>query len=133
MASLNKVQLIGNLGQDPEVRYTAGGDAVTTLSVATTDEWKDKASGEKRQQTEWHRVVMYKKLAEIAAQHLSKGSQVYVEGRIKTKNWTDKDGVERYTTQVDATELKFLGKRERDQSQAPSSGGNDADDDIPFN
>lgn len=132
MPSLNKVMLIGNLGQDPEVRYTAGGDAVTTLSVATTDEWKDKASGEKRQQTEWHRVVLFKKLAEIAGKHLAKGSQVYLEGRIKTKKWTDKDGVERYTTQVDATELKFLGKRERDQSLAQSSGGDDADDDIPF-
>lgn len=128
MPSLNKVMLIGNLGQEPEVRYTAGGDAVTSISLATTDEWKDKASGEKRQSTEWHKVVFYRKLAEIAGQHLNKGSQIYVEGRIKTKKWTDKDGADRYTTQVEATELKMLGKRER--SQTSDQTGND--DDIPF-
>lgn len=131
MPSLNKVMLIGNLGQEPEIRYTSGGDAVTSISLATTDEWRDKASGEKRQSTEWHKVVFYRKLAEIAGKHLNKGSQVYIEGRIKTKKWTDKDGQERYTTQIEATELKMLGKRERDQSQAQPSSP-DLDDDIPF-
>lgn len=131
MASLNKAMLIGNLGAEPETRYTANGDAVTTIRLATTDEWKDKSSGEKRQATEWHRVVFYRKLGEIAGQHLKKGSQVYVEGRIKTNKWTDKDGVERYTTQVDATEMKMLGKREHDQdNQAPNY--QPSDDDIPF-
>lgn len=131
MPSLNKTMLIGNLGADPETRYTANGDAVTTIRLATTEEWKDKSSGEKRQATEWHRVVFYRRLGEIAGQHLKKGSQVYVEGRIKTNKWTDKDGVERYTTQVDATEMKMLGKRERDQdNQAPNY--QPSDDDIPF-
>lgn len=133
MASLNKVILIGNLGNDPETRYTTAGDAVTSISLATTDEWRDKGSGEKRQQTEWHKVVFFKKLAEIVSQHLRKGSQVYVEGRIKTKKWTDKDGIERYMTQVEATEMKMLGKRERDDSQVPQgSTVADLEDDIPF-
>ena len=133
MASLNKVILIGNLGNDPETRYTTAGDAVTSISLATTDEWRDKGSGEKRQQTEWHKVVFFKKLAEIVSQHLRKGSQVYVEGRIKTKKWTDKDGIERYMTQIEATEMKMLGKRERDDSQAPQGGTvADLEDDIPF-
>ena len=133
MASLNKVILIGNLGNDPETRYTTAGDAVTSISLATTDEWRDKGSGEKRQQTEWHKIVFFKKLAEIVSQHLRKGSQVYVEGRIKTKKWTDKDGIERYMTQVEATEMKMLGKRERDNSQASQGGAvADLEDDIPF-
>lgn len=131
MPSLNKVMLIGNLGQEPDIRYTSGGDAVTSISLATTDEWRDKASGEKRQSTEWHKVIFFKKLAEIAGKHLNKGTQVYVEGRIKTKKWTDKDGQDRYTTQIEATELKMLGKRERDSSQAQNYIP-DSDDDIPF-
>lgn len=128
MASLNKSMLIGNLGADPETRYTTSGDAVASITLATTDEWKDKVSGDKKQQTEWHKVVFYRKLAEIVGQHLRKGSQVYVEGRIKTKKWTDKDGVERYTTQIEATEMKILGKRERENTQTQSS----SDEDIPF-
>ena len=135
MPSLNKVMLIGNLGNDPETRYTTSGDAVASISLATTDEWRDKGSGEKRQSTEWHKVVFFKRLAEIVGQHLKKGSQVYVEGRIKTKKWTDKDGIERYMTQVEATEMKMLGKRERDddQPQTPAVRSvSDLDDDIPF-
>lgn len=135
MPSLNKVMLIGNLGNDPETRYTTSGDAVASISLATTDEWRDKGSGEKRQSTEWHKVVFFKRLAEIVGQHLKKGSQVYVEGRIKTKKWTDKDGIERYMTQVEATEMKMLGKRERDDDQPQAQAVrsvSDLDDDIPF-
>lgn len=135
MPSLNKVMLIGNLGADPETRYTTSGDAVASISLATTDEWRDKGSGEKRQSTEWHKVVFFKRLAEIVGQHLRKGSQVYVEGRIKTKKWTDKDGIERYMTQVEATEMKMLGKRERDDDAnqpQPTRTVSALDDDIPF-
>lgn len=113
MASLNKVILIGNLGKDPDVRYVAGGgDAVTTITLATTDTWKDKNSGEKREATEWHRVVFFRKLAEIAGQYLKKGSQVYIEGSLKTRKWQDKDGQERYTTEIVADEMKMLGSRQ---------------------
>jgi len=135
MPSLNKTMLIGNLGADPETRYTTNGDAVTSIRLATTGEWRDKGSGEKRQSTEWHKVVFFKQLAEIVSQHLRKGSQVYVEGRIKTKKWTDKDGIERYATQVEATEMKMLGKRERDDDVTqpqPTRTVSDLDDDIPF-
>jgi single-strand DNA-binding protein len=100
MASVNKVILVGNLGADPETRYTATGDAVCNIRLATTESWKDKTSGEKREITEWHRVVFYRKLAEIAGQYLKKGSQVYLEGRIKTRKWQDKEGQERYTTEI---------------------------------
>src|SRR4249919_2319101 len=110
MASVNKVILIGNLGRDPETRYTAGGDAVTNVSIATTDTWKDK-SGEKQERTEWHRVAFFGKLAEIAGEYLKKGSQVYVEGRLRTRKWQDKDGQDRYTTEIMATEMKMLGSR----------------------
>ena len=131
MASLNKSMLIGNLGSDPEVRYTQSGDCVATIRLATSDSWTDKASGEKREKTEWHRVVFYRKLGEIVAQHLKKGSSCYVEGKIVTKKWTDKDGQERYTTQIDATEMKMLGRKESQNTGAPESSGND-DDDVPF-
>lgn len=131
MASLNKSMLIGNLGSDPEVRYTQSGDCVATIRLATSDSWTDKASGEKREKTEWHRVVFYRKLGEIVAQHLKKGSSCYVEGKLVTKKWTDKDGQERYTTQIDATEMKMLGRKESQNTGAPESSGND--DDIPFN
>lgn len=107
MASVNKVILVGNLGADPETRYTASGDAVCNIRLATTESWKDKNSGEKREITEWHRVVFYRKLAEIANQYLKKGSQVYLEGRIKTRKWTDKDGQDRYTTEIEATEMGY--------------------------
>lgn len=139
MASLNKILLIGNLGADPETRYTTGGDAVCNIRLATTESWRDKASGEQKEATEWHRVVFYRRLAEIAGQYLKKGSQVYLEGRIKTRKWTDKDGIERYTTEVEATEMKMLGSRRDDQggsqpAQQRQAGGtvSDLDDDIPF-
>lgn len=119
MASLNKVILIGNLGADPESRYLPNGDAVVNLRLATTDTYKDKASGERREVTEWHRVVMFRRLAEIATQYLKKGSQIYIEGRIKTRKWQDQSGQERYTTEIEATEMKMLGGR-RD-----SAGGGD--------
>lgn len=119
MASLNKVILIGNLGADPESRYLPNGDAVANLRLATTDTYKDKASGERREVTEWHRVVMFRRLAEIATQYLKKGSQIYIEGRIKTRKWQDQSGQERYTTEIEATEMKMLGGR-RD-----SAGGGD--------
>ncbi|MBI4997564.1 MAG: single-stranded DNA-binding protein [Rhodocyclales bacterium] len=154
MASVNKVILVGNLGADPETRYMPNGDAVCNIRLATTESWKDKQSGEKKEITEWHRVVFYRKLAEIAGQYLKKGSQVYLEGRIRTRKWTDKEGQERYTTEIEANEMQMLGRREgmgdtgpRDSGGAGSSGGkaapakpatssgggfNDFEDDIPF-
>jgi single-strand DNA-binding protein len=111
MASVNKVILIGNLGTDPELRYTANGSAICNARIATTESWKDKASGEKRESTEWHRVVFYRQLAEIAGQYLKKGSSVYIEGRIKTRKWQDKDGQDRYTTEIEADEMTMLGSK----------------------
>lgn len=111
MASLNKVILIGNLGRDPETRYAPSGDAICNVTIATTETWKDKQSGEKREQTEWHRVVFFGRLAEIAAQYLRKGSQVYVEGRLQTRKWQGQDGQDRYTTEIRADEMKMLGSR----------------------
>jgi single-strand DNA-binding protein len=112
MASVNKVILIGNLGADPETRYSASGDPICNIRIATTESWKDKQSGERRETTEWHRIVFYRRLAEIAGQYLKKGSQVYIEGRIKTRKWQDKDGNDRYSTDIEATEMTMLGKRE---------------------
>lgn len=153
MASVNKVILVGNLGRDPEIRYMPNGDAVCNVTLATTESWNDKASGERREATEWHRIVIFRKLAEIAGQYLKKGSQVYFEGRIRTRKWQDKDGVDRYTTEIEAQEMKMLGRREgggdapmpRDDApatrQAPppardsagdSGGFGNFDDDIPF-
>lgn len=123
MASVNKVILVGNLGADPETRYTTSGDPITNIRLATTDSWKDKNSGEKREVTEWHRVVFYRKLAEIAGQYLKKGSQVYIEGRIKTRKWQDKDGQDRYTTEIEAVEMQMLGGRNGGANQ----GGGDGD------
>jgi single-strand DNA-binding protein len=154
MASVNKVILIGNLGKDPEVRYLPSGDAVANISIATTEAWKDK-SGEKQEKTEWHRVSMFSKLAEIAGEYLKKGSQVYIEGRLETRKWTDKEGHERYTTEIRADRMQMLGSRsggsERmappDDDAAPRSsaapvkkaagagkagGFDDIEDDIPF-
>ena len=111
MASVNKVILLGNLGRDPEVRYAPSGAAVCNVSVATTRQWKDK-SGERKEETEWHRVVFYDRLAEIAGEYLKKGRPVYVEGRLKYGKYTDKDGVERYTTDIIATEMQLLGSRD---------------------
>ncbi len=112
MASINKVILIGNLGRDPEVRYTPNGNAVCNISVATTRNWKDKNSGEKVEETEWHRVVFYDRLAEIAGEYLKKGRSVYVEGRLKTRKWADKDGKDNYTTEVIADNMQLLGGRD---------------------
>ncbi len=113
MASVNKVIIVGNLGRDPEVRYSPEGSAICNLSLATTSQWKDKASGEKREETEWHRVVMYNRLAEIAGEYLKKGRAVYVEGRLKTRKWQDKDtGADRYSTEIVADQMQMLGGRD---------------------
>ena len=112
MASVNKVIIVGNLGRDPETRYMPNGEAVTNIAVATTESWKDKVSGEKKELTEWHRITFYRKLAEIAGQYLKKGSQVYIEGRLQTRKWTDKENVERYTTEIIADTMQMLGSRQ---------------------
>ncbi|HMM52441.1 MAG: single-stranded DNA-binding protein [Burkholderiales bacterium] len=112
MASVNKVILIGNLGRDPETRYAPSGSAICNVRIATTRNWKDKASGEKREETEWHSVVFYDRLAEIAGEYLKKGRPVYVEGRLKTRKWQDKEGQDRYTTEIIATEMQLLGSRD---------------------
>lgn len=130
MASLNKVQIIGNLGADPEVRHTTAGDQVTSIRVACTESWTDKASGQKKESTEWVSVTFYRKLAEIAGKYLKKGSQVYVEGRLKTDKYTDKNGVEKYSTKVEASELKMLGGKGQAEQQPQSQQTEDAD--IPF-
>ncbi|MBX3646443.1 MAG: single-stranded DNA-binding protein [Rhodocyclaceae bacterium] len=149
MASVNKVIIVGNLGADPETRYAPSGDAICNIRVATTDTWKDKATGEKKEATEWHRISFYGRLAEIAGQYLKKGSQVYVEGSLRTRKWQDKEGQDRYTTEIRADEMKMLGSRqgsgeapprEREAAPAPSAGAKkapassfgDMDDDIPF-
>ncbi len=150
MASLNKVMLIGNLGRDPEIRYMPSGDAMANLNLATTDTWKDK-SGEKQERTEWHRIVMFGKQAEIAGEYLKKGSQVYIEGRLQTRKWTDKSNVERYTTEIVADRMQMLGSRSGGGSYEPpadrddeytgtstakttkaGSSFDDMEDDIPF-
>lgn len=159
MASVNKVILVGNLGRDPEVRYSAEGSAICNISIATTSNWKDKSSGERREETEWHRVVMYNRLAEIAGEYLRKGRPIYVEGRLRTRKWQNKEGQDQYTTEIIADQMQMLGGRDgmgdggavggqegsprpaaaRPQAQrpaAPAAGGSanlgDLDDDIPF-
>ena len=162
MASVNKVILVGNLGRDPEVRSFPSGDRVANVTIATTDKWRDKATSERREATEWHRIVFNGRLAEIVEQYLKKGAQIYVEGSLRTRKWTDKDGVEKYTTEIRADQMQMLGGRQgmggpsgedeggggsysrpapasRPQAQAPkaapakaSSGFDDMDDDIPF-
>ena len=113
MASVNKVILVGNLGRDPEVRYTPDGSAICNVSIATTSTWKDKATGERREDTEWHRVVFYNRLAEIAGEYLRKGKSVYVEGRLKTRKWQDKEtGADRYSTDIIADQMQMLGGRD---------------------
>ncbi len=160
MASVNKVILVGNLGRDPEVRYTPDNAAITNISIATTDTWRDK-NGDKQERTEWHRVAFFGKLAEVAGEYLKKGSQVYVEGRLQTRKWQDKEGQDRYTTEIVADRMQMLGSRSgmgmsdtADMDSAPpppsrgssggggrssSSGGqksgskfDDLEDDIPF-
>ena len=120
MASLNKVQIIGNLGRDPETRYMPSGDAMTSITVATTENWKDKTTGEKKEQTEWHRITFFGKLAEIAGQYLKKGSQVYIEGSLRTRKFTDKDGVEKYATDIKADTMQMLGSRQGMGGGGPS-------------
>src|SRR3954451_5238682 len=158
MASINKVIIVGNLGADPETKYLPSGDAVTNIRVATTDKWKDKASGEKKEATEWHRIAFFGRLAEVAGEYLKKGSQVYVEGSLRTRKWQDKDGQERYSTKIRGDVMQMLGRREgggearalpergaaraAPQGQAaPASGApaakktgkfDDMEDDIPF-
>jgi single-strand DNA-binding protein len=119
---LNKVTLIGNLGADPEVRYMTTGGAVANITLATTMRWKDKQSGERKEATEWHRIVLYNRLAEIAGEYLKKGRQVYIEGRLQTRKWQDKDGQDRYTTEIVANELHMLGNRTGGSSEF---GGNE--------
>jgi single-strand DNA-binding protein len=121
MASVNKVIILGNLGRDPETRYTTGGDAVTNLNIATSEQWKDK-SGEKQERTEWHRVVLFGRQAEIAGEYLKKGRSVYIEGRLQTRKYTDKDGVEKYSTEIVADRMQLIGGRE--------AGGGGADVDF---
>lgn len=123
MASINKVILIGNLGRDPEVRYTPNGAAICNITIATSRNWKDKTSGEKVEETEWHRVVFYDRLAEIAGEYLKKGRSVYVEGRLKTRKWQDKDGVEKYTTEVIADNMQLLGGRDGAGGGGGDEGG----------
>ncbi len=123
MASVNKVILIGNLGRDPEVRYATSGSAICNVTIATSRQWKDKTSGERQEETEWHRVVFYDRLAEIAGEYLKKGRPVYVEGRLKTRKWTDKDGVEKYTTEIVADQMQLLGSREGMGGPGGEEGG----------
>ena len=138
MASVNLAIIIGYLGKDPDTRYLTSGDAVCTLSVATSESWKDKATGDKKEATEWHRVTAFGKLAEICGQYLKKGSLVYIEGKIQTKKWKDKDGQDRYTTEIRADTMKMLGgKDDARQVEKPAPAKADGglaemDDDIPF-
>jgi len=161
MASVNKVIIVGNLGKDPEVRYMPSGSAICNLRLATTRTWKDKTSGDKQEETEWHSVSLFDRLAEVAGEYLKKGRSVYIEGRLKTRKWTDKEGIERYTTEIVASDMVLLGGREGggggggggdDMGGAPAprsapaarpapvskpaaksaTGFDDMDDDIPF-
>ncbi|MGA1497494.1 MAG: single-stranded DNA-binding protein [Steroidobacteraceae bacterium] len=150
---INKVILVGHLGQDPQTRAMPSGKSVVNLRLATTDQWRDRQTGENKENTEWHTVVMFDRLAEIAAEYLRKGSQVYVEGKLRTRKWQDKDGHDRYSTEVVANEMQMLGGRGGGQSQGggggyepreapareaaqgggrPAGGGDEFDDDIPF-
>jgi single-strand DNA-binding protein len=134
MASVNKVIIVGNLGKDPETRYAPSGDAICNITVATTDSWKDKATGEKKEMTEWHRVAFFGRLAEIAGQYLRKGSAVYVEGSLRTRKWQDKDGNDRYTTEIRADQMQMLGSRQGGggggEGYGGGSGGSGGGDDF---
>lgn len=121
MSSVNKVIIVGNLGRDPEVRYAPSGAAICSIAVATSRSWKDKTSGERQEETEWHRVTLFDRLAEIAGEYLKKGRSVYVEGRLKTRKYTDKDGVEKYATDIIATEMQLLGGREGGTDEVPGT------------
>ncbi|WP_028355405.1 single-stranded DNA-binding protein [Bordetella petrii] len=129
MASVNKVILVGNLGRDPEVRYSPDGAAICNVSIATTSQWKDKTTGERREETEWHRVVMYNRLAEIAGEYLKKGRSVYIEGRLKTRKWQDKEtGADRYSTEIVADQMQMLGGRDSGGEGGGGYGGGGYDD-----
>lgn len=146
MASVNKAIVLGNLGQDPEIRYTPSGGAVVNLSIATTNKWKDKQTNEQREKTEWHRVVLYNRLAEIAGEYLRKGRPIYIEGRLETRKWQDKDGIDRYITEIIGDQMQMVGgdggmqdnnkRNNLDQQQKATSNQSldvaDLDDDIPF-
>lgn len=142
MRGVNKVIVLGNVGQDPELKNLPSGSAVCNVSIATTERWKDKQTGEQKEQTEWHRVTFYGRLAEIAAEYLRKGSQAYVEGSLRTRKWQDKSGADRYTTEIIAAELQLLGKSDGQRSERPAQAKAPAqqqasdrfvdDDDIPF-
>ena len=139
MAGVNKVILVGNLGKDPEVRYTPSGVAVANFTIATSEEWKDKNTGEKQGRTEWHRVVAWRRLGEICGEYLRKGSQVYVEGKLQTRAWEDRDGSKRYTTEIVASTMQMLGAPNREGKAEPSDGSFPVEepitipeDDIPF-
>ena len=142
MASVNKVIIVGNLGADPESRFAPSGDAICNIRVATSEAWKDRQTGERKEATEWHRINFYGKLAEIAGQYLRKGSQVYIEGSLRTRKWTDKDGQEKYSTEIRADEMKMLGGKPEGQQQAAPQRQSprktqqpsefDMDDSIPF-
>ena len=121
MAGINKVIIVGNLGNDPEIRTMPNGEAVANISVATSESWTDKNTGERREVTEWHRIVLYRRLAEIAGQYLRKGSQVYVEGRLKTRKWQDNNGQDRYTTEIQGDNLQMLGGRQDEPKQSKPS------------
>ena len=143
---INKVILVGNCGKDPETRYMPSGGAVTNISVATAEGWKDKQTGETKERTEWHNVVFFNRLAEIAGEYLKKGSQIYVEGSLRTRKWQDKDGKDRYTTEIVASEMQMLGGRQgggdnysapaqsssSSRQPAPAMADDGFDDDIPF-
>ena len=125
MASVNKVIIVGNLGKDPEIRYLPSGSAICNIAVATSRQWKDKTSGERQEETEWHRITFFDRMAEIAGEYLKKGKSVYVEGRLKTRKYTDKDGVEKYATDIIATEMQLLGGREGGSGGGGGMGGDD--------
>ena len=137
---INKVILVGNLGADPEVRYMPSGSAITNIRIATSETWKDKENGEAQERTEWHRVVFFNRLAEIAGEYLKKGSKVYVEGSIRTRKWQDKDGQDKYTTEIVAKEMQMLDSRggsgdfkeSHEKTSEPAESFNNFDDDIPF-
>ena len=122
MSGVNKVLLIGRLGRDPEVRYTQDGTAIANFSIATSEEWKDKKTGEKQERTEWHRIVAFRRLGEICGEYLSKGRQVYVEGRLQTRDWQDKDGNKRYTTEIVASQMQMLGSKDSYDNTGGGSG-----------
>jgi len=139
MAGVNKVILVGRLGRDPEVRYTPNGVAIANFSIATSEEWKDKDTGEKQERTEWHRIVAWRRLGEICGEYLHKGSQIYIEGRLQTRDWEDRDGNKRYTTEIVAQNMQMLGKPSREgraESQEERYPAEEPisipDDDIPF-